>query len=90
MDNVEFDRLVHEEGFGEPAQKEYDPNATSEMHTHDFSVVLLVLGGEFKLRTEQGVESFLPGDICRLKAGVSHAEEAGPEGARIVLSKKSS
>lgn len=88
MDQVEFESIILEEGYGAPIPKEYEANSTCDMHTHDFSVLLLVLNGEFKLRTEQGVESFVPGEVCRLEAGVTHAEEAGSEGARIVLAKK--
>lgn len=88
MEQVEFDRVAREEGFGISSPREYDANASSAMHRHDFAVLLLVVSGEFRLRTERGVDVFRPGDVCRLAAGVLHAEEAGENGAQVLLAKQ--
>jgi len=88
MNQRAFEHQLREEGYGTPVLKEFEPNADSEMHCHEFSCLLLVVEGEFRLATRQGSQSYWPGETCRVNAGDPHAEQAGAHGARILLAKK--
>ena len=46
MSEEQFRQLVREKGYEEGQFKEYPPNTDGPMHTHDFSVMLIVVGGE--------------------------------------------
>lgn len=85
MNQRDFERLLHDEGFDDTRTIEYEPNFNSEMHTHAFSCRVLVLDGEFALATEKGTARYAPGDTCKLEAGMPHAEQAGTSGAKIFL-----
>lgn len=88
MKNTEFQQTLRDNGFGEGQIKSYPPNADGPMHTHEFDVMLLVLEGTFSLATEKGKTSFQAGEVCELAAGVSHVEQTGAEGARVLLGKR--
>jgi quercetin dioxygenase-like cupin family protein len=88
MNRNNFERKLREQGYSEPRTIEYQPNSTSEMHTHDFSCLVLVVDGEFTLAKETGSEKYAPGDTCSLDAGTLHAEQAGASGARILVGTK--
>ena len=61
----------------------------NELHAHDFSARLYVLGGEFILHREDGgPQSLTAGQYCDVPAGVVHAEAAGPAGARVLAGLK--
>jgi len=88
MNQSEFENHLREKGYGPPRFKKYEPESTCDMHSHDFSVLLLVVDGEFILAKEHGSERFRPGQVCSLEAGVVHAEQAGSKGATIILGTK--
>ena len=44
--------------------------------------------GEFILNTAKGAARHLPGETCLLAANVEHAEEAGANGATILVARK--
>ena len=54
MNEMEFRQRAAELGYGEPQVKAYPPNATSELHAHDFSAFAMVADGEFILAFEDG------------------------------------
>ena len=87
MDVEQFRQLAHERGYGEVQNKDYVPNQDGPLHSHDFSVMLLVLGGHFTLAFEDGTTDFRPGEVCELAAEVMHTERAGPAGAKVLLAK---
>lgn len=88
MDEARFRQKLRDAGYGEPAIRAYPPGTDGPLHTHDESVMLLVLDGEFTLAGEAGVQPFGPGEVCELAAGVPHAERTGAAGARVLLAKK--
>ncbi|MEW9920117.1 hypothetical protein AB2B41_10910 [Marimonas sp. MJW-29] len=55
---------------------------------HDQISFVYVLDGQFILNTAEGAPAYLPGQTCVLAANVQHAEEAGPDGARILVARK--
>lgn len=88
MKEARFRQRLRENGFDDGQIKAYPANTDGPMHTHDFSVMLLVIEGPFALATEAGVTTFEAGDICELPAGIRHVEQTGPGGARVLLGKK--
>ena len=87
--NIEnFKKSLADLDYCEAEHKTYEPGMENEMHTHDFSANLFVLEGEFTLITEEETVTHLPGDSCKLDAGVLHSERAGPEGTTFLVGKK--
>ena len=88
MNEEHFRRQLEEGGYEEIQLKEYAPDTDGEMHSHDFSVRLLVLDGAFTLARRDGDTTFSPGEVCELDAGVAHVERTGAGGARVLLGKR--
>ncbi len=83
-----FRQQLREKGYGEARIVEYEPNADREMHTHDFTAMVLVMIGDFTLALESESTTYGPGDWCELEAGTVHTERTGPSGATILLATK--
>ena len=88
MNEERFRQLAHEQGYGELQTKDYAPNHDAPFHTHEFSVMLLVVGGHFTLAFEAGTTNYRPGEVCELAVNVMHTERAGPAGAKVLLAKR--
>jgi quercetin dioxygenase-like cupin family protein len=88
MNESQFRQRLQEKGYPEPEFKEYAPHTDGEMHTHDSSVMLLVIEGVFTLAEESGSTNYQPGESFELPAGVMHVECAGSEGARVLFAKQ--
>jgi quercetin dioxygenase-like cupin family protein len=88
MDEADSRRQAQVLGHLDIEFKDYPPHQDGPMHTHDFSVMLLVVSGEFSLARENSTVTYPPGHTCELAAGVSHTERTGATGARVLLAKK--
>jgi len=88
MDAEQFERELRAQGYGEPEALEYPPNMAKEMHTHDKSCFVLVLGGELTLVTEEGATTYRCGDTCKIASGTLHAEQTGASGLKALLGKR--
>ena len=88
MDAQQFRELALERDYGDVQTKAYVPHNDGPLHTHPFSVVLLVTEGNFALAFEDGTSNYLPGEVCEVAANVIHTERAGPEGASVLLAKR--
>jgi quercetin dioxygenase-like cupin family protein len=88
MNEEEFRNLVKEKGYGEVEFQEVAPGPEEEMHSHDHSVLSLVLNGKFTLTTDEGTKVFITGDLCENLAGTMHQEKIGPEGGSVLFAKK--
>ena len=88
MNEELFRQRAQEQGYGEFVTKDYVPNNDGPLHTHQFSVMLLVIGGQFTLVFEDGTTDFRPGEVYELAANVMHNESAGPTGAKVILGKR--
>lgn len=88
MDAQQFRQLALERGYGECQTKTYAPHNDDLLHTHAFSVMLLVTEGHFTLALEDGVANYLPGDMCELAANTLHTERTGPQGASVLLARR--
>ena len=88
MNETEFRQRAADLGYGEPQAKEFPPNATSDLHTHDFSAIAMVAEGEFTVAYEDSAATFHAGDSCEVAAGTRHAEKSGPAGAKVWFATK--
>ena len=88
MNEEQFRRELRARGYAEPQTRDYDPDVDNEMHTHEFSAMVLVKSGEFTLALEDRVTTYGPGEWCELEAGTVHAERTGPGGASVLLARK--
>lgn len=88
MTEAEFLEQLTARGYGEAQVKSYPPHTDGPQHTHDVSVMLLVLDGEFTLAEPDRSTTYRPGEVLELAAGSPHAEQAGAQGARILLAKR--
>ena len=88
MTEEEFRAQLDTKGYHDVAVKEWEPNADGEFHTHDFSAMLLVTRGEFRLVLEDETRSFGPGQWCEVPIGTVHYEQAGVDGASVIAGSK--
>lgn len=90
MNEEQFRQLAHDQGYGDIQTRDYVPNRDGPLHTHEFSVMLLVVDGQFTLAFEDGTADYRPGEVCELSANVMHTERAGPAGAKVLLARRGS
>ena len=88
MNEEEFRSLVKEKGYGEVEFLEVGPGPEEEMHSHEHSVISLVLTGEFTMTTEEWIKVLKTGDMTENPSGTMHKVKIGPEGGSFLFSKK--
>lgn len=88
MTREEFANIARREGYGEPKMIQFEPLSRSALHSHDKISFVYVMSGTFILNTAEGAPTYLPGETCILQRDVEHAEEAGPEGATILVARR--
>lgn len=88
MMREEFEALARGQGYADPVQVSFEPFSRSQTHTHDKVSFVYVVKGEFILNTAEGARSHGPGETCLLDKDIDHAEEAGPQGATILVARK--
>ncbi|WP_420621393.1 cupin domain-containing protein [Candidatus Poriferisodalis sp.] len=88
MTEDEFRAELAARGYGEPRSFVFPPDADGEFHSHEFSAMVMVTEGEFRLGLDDETRVFEPGEWCELAAGTVHLEQAGPSGATILAGTK--
>ena len=88
MNETEFRQRAADLGYGQAQVKEYPPNQSGELHSHDFSAFAMVAGGEFILEFDDGEVTYRPGDSCEVAAGTRHCEKTGSAGATVWFATK--
>ncbi len=88
MTENEFRDQLKASGYNEPTVTTYEPNADGQFHAHDFSAMLMVTEGEFRLVLEDETKTFSSGEWCEVPAGTVHYEQSGSEGALVLAGKK--
>ncbi|MGY9075465.1 MAG: cupin domain-containing protein [Acidimicrobiales bacterium] len=86
MTSSEFDKYLADNGYSEAKRVGFDPGV--ELHTHDFSAMVMVAKGEFTIGYEDGDTVYRPGDVYELVAGTLHVERTGDVGAVILAGRK--
>ncbi len=90
MNEEQFRQRAQAQGHGDFQTKDYGPDRDRPLHTHEFSVMLWVVEGQFSLAFEDGAADYRPGEVCELAANVMHTERAGPTGAKVLLARRMS
>ena len=85
MTENEFRALCEEKGYADVKVKDFEPHSYDPAHTHERSIIGLVVSGEMTLEWENGASTYGVGDICEFEAGTVHAEKTREDGATIIL-----
>ncbi len=88
MTPEEFNVIRARDGYGESKRVSFEAQSRSPMHIHDKVSFVYVLEGEFILNTAEGAPRYLAGETCILDKNIEHAEEAGPDGAVILVARR--
>lgn len=88
MNETTFRVMLTSTGFPEPAVIEREANLATTDHVHDYSACALILDGEISVVTADGTTTCGPGDTFTLNSGITHHEEYGPAGARLLFSRR--
>ena len=88
MDTNAFEVTLKTDGYSEIEIKTYQPQPPNGEHGHHFSVRGLVLDGTFIVIRDEKPVTYRAGDIFAVTADYQHAEEIGPEGARVLVGRK--
>ena len=88
MTPEDFDAARREGGYGPAKEVSFAPSSRSAEHVHDRESFVYVLAGTFILNTPDGPVTRGAGETCLLPADVEHAEEAGPDGATILVARR--
>lgn len=88
MNDSAFRVHLREQGYADPELIERAPHTHNPEHVHEFSVAALILEGELSVTTPDGITTCHAGDIFELAAGISHSEQYGPSGARVLVGRR--
>lgn len=88
MNEATFRVMLASKGFPEPTVIEREANLVTSDHVHDYTACALILDGQISVVTADRTTTCGPGDIFSLDGGITHHEEYGPAGARLLFSKR--
>lgn len=88
MTQDEFEQQLLRKGYSKARRVSFDALSRSQSHIHHQASFVYVVEGEFILNTADGAARYFPGDTCVLDKNVEHAEEAGANGATILVARK--
>lgn len=86
----EFEAAERVIGCDEVVARSWEPNTTSDTHSHPFRARALVVQGEMWLTVDGATRHLRPGDRFDLPAGKPHAERYGPEGTTYWVARTNS
>ena len=85
---AEFEAIARAHGAQEVLERRWSPNQVVEEHVHPFEAQAIVAQGEMWLTCAGQTRHLLPGDEFHLRAGTSHSERYGPEGATYWVARR--
>lgn len=88
MDRTAFEAQLRAEGYQEIETKRLDPRPANVEHGHHFDVRGLILDGAFTVTLEGVPRTYRAGEIFEVAAGRMHFEEVGPEGAELLIGRR--
>ena len=88
MNETTFRVMLTSKGFPEPSIIEREANLVTTDHVHDYTACALILDGEISVVTADGTTTCRSGDTFSLDSGITHHEEYGPQGARLLFSRR--
>ena len=71
MNEQDFLEHTRSLGYGKPQTIELNPNVSGPLHTHEFSVIGLVLSGSVTIAFEDKSVSNEPGEFCEIPASAA-------------------
>lgn len=83
-----FEAELKSGGYVEIETRSIDPRPANDTHAHHYDIKGLVLDGLFIVIVNGKPVPHRAGDVFAVPAGKTHAEEIGPQGARILVGKK--
>ena len=89
MNPKEFEAGLQRDGYRDIETKTVASSVASKPHAHEFSVRALVLAGDVTLTYEGRSRTFRDGEIFEMAAGCEHSEQYGPDGATVLVGRKS-
>ncbi len=90
MDIKAFEAALKRDGYSEIETKGYAPNHRAAEHAHEFDVRALVLEGEITLGSNDGAQTYRPGEAFTMPAERPHTEAIGPGGVRFLFDRRRS
>lgn len=88
MNETPFREMLASQGYPEPSVIEREADLVTSDHVHDYSACALILDGRISVVTADATTTCGPGDTFSLAAGITHHEEYGPAGARLLFSRR--
>jgi quercetin dioxygenase-like cupin family protein len=85
MNEAEFRAYAKTEGYREPEARSLPADKFFDTHAHKDDLIVLITEGSFVVDYGAERSEFGPGDMCHVKSGVDHTDQAGPQGASYVL-----
>jgi quercetin dioxygenase-like cupin family protein len=90
MDQAAFEAELMSAGYTQVETKALEPRPQNSEHAHDYDIRGLVLEGIFIVRQNDQPTTYRAGEIFDVPAGTKHSEEIGPNGARVLVARKTS
>jgi quercetin dioxygenase-like cupin family protein len=88
MNQVDFEKKLKAEGYGEMVDRTMEANHFNPEHAHEFDACVLVVNGEMTITRAGKPQVFRAGDTCSLDAGTLHTEKCGPAGAHYLAGRR--
>ena len=88
MNQADFEKKLHAEGYGEMVDRRMEANHFNPEHEHEFDACVLVLDGEMTIARHGKPETLRAGDLCAMSAGTAHTEQCGPAGVRYLAGRR--
>ncbi|MDF1750984.1 MAG: hypothetical protein P1V34_19145 [Alphaproteobacteria bacterium] len=83
-----FRAKAQQDGFCDPLQKVVEADRFNAPHSHDDTLFLFIQAGQLTVDKPDGSVIGTPGKTITVAAGLDHTEQAGPEGATILVARR--
>ncbi len=88
MNESDFKAQLEADGYTEIETQDLQPRQAKGQHGHPFAIRGLILSGTFVVTQDDRQTAYGPGEVFAVAQGHPHDESIGPEGARVVVSRK--
>ena len=85
---AEFETRKKAEGYGTVLERNWEPHALANTHTHPFDASALVVRGGFALTVNGQTQQLVPGSTFDVPRNTPHSEQYGPEGATFWVGRR--
>ncbi len=84
----EWEKKLHEEGFGRTYVWQDGPGVYYPDHTHAMTTAHVILDGEMTLTSEGETRTYKVGNRCDVPANAVHSARMGPQGCRYLIGER--